>query len=241
MLEVIPAVDIKNVKCVRLYQGKSGTEKVYSEDPVSTALLWQELGAKRLHVVDLDGAFDGVPVNLHVLEKIVTAVSVPVQFGGGVRKMETLSMLFDIGIDRVVVGTIAVENPRLFEEMVETFPNRIVLGVDVSNGFVVTRGGFHRTQLKPLEFAEINGSAQLWGYLYTDVSKDGTLSGVAVDTIKRFAELAGKPVVVAGGISGAGDIRRLAHLPGVHGVVVGKALYEGTVTLKELLEAAGGK
>ncbi len=235
MFEVIPAIDIKNGKCVRLYQGKANRETVYFEDPVEVAKKWEHQGAKRIHVVDLDGAFMGFPRNIGIVGKIVESVGIPIEFGGGVRTIESIEELFGLGIDRVIVGTIAVSKPKLFKKMVEEFPRRIVLGIDAKNGFVTTKGWIETTEVPAVKLAESYDSSNIWGFIYTDISRDGTLSSPNFKEIERFTESVRKPIIASGGVSCNADIERLkqmsCRLKNLKGVIVGKALYEGRVKL----------
>ena len=237
MFEVIPAVDIKGGKCVRLYQGRADKEKVYFENPVEVAKMWEKQGAKRIHVVDLDGAFEGIPKNIEIVENIVKSLSVSVQFGGGVRTLEALDRLFSAGVDRVVVGTVAVEEPKLFEKMVERYPNKIVLGIDAKGGMVTTRGWVKVTELSAVSLACDYDSMEIWGFVYTDISRDGTLTSPNFEEVERFAGSVNKPVIASGGVSSLEDVLRLSKIENVTGVIVGKALYEGRVSLGELLGA----
>jgi len=236
MFEVIPAVDIKGGKCVRLYQGRADREKVYFENPVEVAKRWEEEGAKRIHVVDLDGAFEGIPKNIKIVEEIVKTVSVPVQFGGGVRTIKALERLFEVGVDRVVVGTVAVERPELFEEMVRVFPGKIVLGIDAKNGLVTTRGWVEVTEFSAVELARKYEEMEIWGYVYTDISRDGTLTSPNFEEVEKFASAVKKPVIASGGVARKEDILKLSQIDNVSGVIVGKALYEGKVNLREVLK-----
>ncbi|MEO2083214.1 MAG: 1-(5-phosphoribosyl)-5-[(5-phosphoribosylamino)methylideneamino]imidazole-4-carboxamide isomerase [Desulfurobacteriaceae bacterium] len=240
MFEVIPAVDIRGGKCVRLYQGRADREKVYFENPVEVALKWCELGASRLHVVDLDGAFEGVPKNIGIVEEIVKSVAVPVQFGGGVRTLKALERLFDVGVDRVVVGTVAVENPELFEEMVSLYPGKIVLGIDAKGGMVTTRGWVEVTALPAVELAGKWQESPIWGFVYTDISRDGTLTSPNFEEVGRFASSVSKPVIASGGVTRVEDLERLSKIKNVVGAIVGRALYEGTVDLREALKRVSG-
>lgn len=236
MFELIPAVDIKGGKCVRLYQGKADREKVYFGNPVEVAKRWKEQGAKRIHVVDLDGAFEGAPKNIRIVEEIVKSISIPVQFGGGVRTLEALDRLFEIGIDRVIVGTAAVGNPELFSKMVKTYPKKIVLGIDAKNGMVTTKGWVEVTKFSAIELANTYESMDIWGFVYTDISRDGTLTSPNFEEIEKFAGNVKKPVIASGGVSKLNDILKLSRIDNVVGAIVGKALYEGRVSLKECLK-----
>ncbi|RUM42889.1 MAG: 1-(5-phosphoribosyl)-5-((5-phosphoribosylamino)methylideneamino)imidazole-4-carboxamide isomerase [Desulfurobacterium sp.] len=236
MFQVIPAVDIKGGKCVRLYQGRADQEKVYFENPVEVAKRWETEGAKRIHVVDLDGAFEGIPKNIAIVEKIVKNVTVPVQFGGGVRTIEALDRLFSIGVDRVVVGTVAVEEPELFERMVKKYPGKIVLGIDAKGGNVTTRGWVEVTEIPAVELARKYDGMDIWGFVYTDISRDGTLTSPNFEEVERFSKNVKKPVIASGGVSKVEDILKLSEIENVAGAIVGKALYEGKVSLREALK-----
>ncbi|GAB6076024.1 1-(5-phosphoribosyl)-5-[(5-phosphoribosylamino)methylideneamino]imidazole-4-carboxamide isomerase [Desulfurobacterium crinifex] len=236
MFEVIPAVDIKGGKCVRLYQGRADQEKVYFENPVEVAKRWEEEGAKRIHVVDLDGAFEGIPKNIAIVEEIVKSVSVPVQFGGGVRTIEAVDKLFEVGVDRVIVGTVAVEEPLLFEEMVKKYLGKIILGIDAKGGMVTTRGWVEVTEISAVELARKYDEMDIWGFVYTDISRDGTLTSPNFEEVEKFAKNVRKPVIASGGVSKVEDILKLSEIENVAGAIVGKALYEGKVSLREALK-----
>ncbi|MEO2069285.1 MAG: 1-(5-phosphoribosyl)-5-[(5-phosphoribosylamino)methylideneamino]imidazole-4-carboxamide isomerase [Desulfurobacteriaceae bacterium] len=239
MFEVIPAVDIKGGKCVRLYQGRADQEKVYFENPVEVAKKWKSEGARRIHVVDLDGAFEGIPKNIKIVEEIVKSVSVPIQFGGGVRTIEALDRLFSIGVDRVVVGTVAVEEPELFERMVKKYPGKIVLGIDAKGGMVTARGWVEVTKIPAIELAKKYDEMDIWGFVYTDISRDGTLTSPNFEEVEKFAKSVKKPVIASGGVSKLEDIIKLSGIKNVVGAIVGKALYEGKISLRECLENLG--
>ncbi|SNR81595.1 1-(5-phosphoribosyl)-5-[(5-phosphoribosylamino)methylideneamino]imidazole-4-carboxamide isomerase [Desulfurobacterium atlanticum] len=236
MFELIPAVDIKDGKCVRLYKGRADAVKEYFDNPVEAALLWQNKGATRLHVVDLDGAFEGVPKNIKIVEEIVKRLSIPVQFGGGVRTVEAVKALKDAGVDRIIVGTVAVENPELFEEMIDVFPDGMVLGVDAKDGYMTTRGWVEKTELKAVEFAKKYEDEPIWGFVYTDISRDGTLEGPNFEEVERFAGSVKKPVIASGGIAREEDVFRLAEIPNVVGAITGKAVYEGTIDFESVVK-----
>ncbi len=236
MFEIIPAVDIKGGRCVRLYQGKADMEKVYFNNPVEVAKKWEELGASRIHVVDLDGAFEGIPKNISVVESIVKNVSIPIQFGGGVRTIEALDRLFDIGVDRVVIGTVAIENRKLFNKMVERYPNRLIVGIDAKGGLVTTRGWVNVTEIEAVDLAREFDSTPIWGFIYTDISRDGTLTSPNFEEVEKLASSVKHPVIASGGVSSIEDLEKLSKLKNVCGAIVGKALYEGNVDLKEAIE-----
>ncbi len=239
MFEVIPAVDIKNGKCVRLYQGRADMEKVYFENPVDVAKRWEELGASRIHVVDLDGAFEGIPKNISIVERIVKTLSVPVQFGGGVRTVEALDRLFGIGVDRVIIGTVAIENGELFEKMLKRHPGRLIIGIDAKNGLVTTRGWVNVTEIKATALAKEFDSLPIWGFVYTDISRDGTLTSPNFEEIEKLASSVKHPVIASGGVSSIEDLEKLSRINNVAGAIVGKALYEGKIDLRKAIKRIG--
>ena len=233
MFEVIPAVDIKGGKCVRLYQGRPDKEKVYFDNPVEVAKNWESLGAPRIHVVDLDGAFEGIPKNLPLVKEIVEELTVPVQFGGGVRTFRALEELFKAGVDRVVIGTVAVEEPQLFKEMVKAFPKRIVAGIDAKGGIATVKGWVELSGIPAKDLARRIDDLDIWGFVYTDISKDGTLKSPNFKGVEEFSSAVSHPVVASGGVSSVDDLKKLSEIGNVVGAIVGRALYEGTVDLKE--------
>jgi phosphoribosylformimino-5-aminoimidazole carboxamide ribotide isomerase len=235
MFEVIPAIDIKEGKCVRLFKGLSNTAKVYYEDPAEVAVKWESEGAKRIHVVDLDGAFEGLPKNFKVLERIVKSVRIPVQFGGGIREKDTARAIFEVGVDRIILGTVVVKKPQLALELIEEFPQRILVGIDAKEGRVAIKGWVEVSEFSAIELAKRWENLEIAGFVYTDILRDGTLSSPNFNAIEEFAKNVKKPVIASGGVSSKEDIKKLARIPNVSGVIVGKALYEGRIRLTELL------
>ena len=233
---IIPAVDIKEGKAVRLYKGDPNAVKVYGDNPVEIAKMWEEKGAKHLHIVDLDGAFEGIPKNYKIVEQIVKSVNIPVEFGGGLRTYEAVKKMIEIGVERVVIGSLAYQDKELFEKIVNDFPNKVILGIDAKDGKVAIKGWLEKTQYSPLEFAKMYENLQIWGYLYTDVNRDGAMVGPNIEGTKQLAENLSKPVIASGGVSSLEDVKKLYELKdyGVYGVVVGKALYEGKINLEEI-------
>ncbi len=233
---VIPAVDIKDGKAVRLFLGKADNVTVYGENPVDMAKKWEEKGAKHLHIVDLDGAFEGKPKNYRIVEEIVKSVSVPVEFGGGLRSYQAVKTMIDIGVERVVIGSLAYQDRETFEKIVADFPSRVIVGIDAKDGKVAIKGWVEKTEYTPLEFAKTFDRLPIWGFLYTDVNRDGALTGPNIEGTKHLAENLNHPVIASGGVSSKEDIEKLYKLKdiGVYGVVVGKALYEGKIKLEEL-------
>ena len=233
-MEVIPAVDIRNGKCVRLYQGDYDRETVFSDDPVAFAVQWKELGASRIHVVDLDGAAAGGPRNMPVVARIAKETGLPVQLGGGIRAEATIKEALNAGVDRVIMGTIAIENPDLLKELCGKFGESIVVSVDARNGYIATRGWLTDTESKALEFSIRLVSLGVKRMLYTDILRDGTLSGPDFVTIRELTRSGKLPVIAAGGIATVDHLRKLKET-GVEGAIVGKALYTGDVDLREAL------
>ena len=244
---VIPAVDIKAGKCVRLTQGRPDTEQVFAEDPSAMARKWCECGAEYLHIVDLDAAFAGKPVNGEAVKRIITAVSVPVEVGGGIRTDEAVTDYLEAGADRVVIGTAALESWGWFEKIVRERPGRIAIGIDAKRGMVATRGWLSVSSVTAVELVRKVSGLPLSALIFTDISRDGMLSGPNLDSIAAvaeaavaeaaMAEAAELPVIASGGVSSTDDIRRLSELP-LAGVIVGKALYTGQIDLAEAIALA---
>jgi len=233
---LIPAIDLRGGRCVRLVQGKADRAKVYSTDPAEVARRWQNEGAKFLHVVDLDGAFSGEPENLLVLKRILDVVSIPVEFGGGVRDLGIIAKLVSLGVARVVLGTAAVENKGLVQKAIQRFgPEHIVLGVDAKGGKVAVRGWKKKTEVTALSLAKRMKALGVRRVIYTDIARDGMLSGPNIPALKKMAEESGLAVIASGGISSLKDIKKVNAL-GVEGMIIGKALYEGNFTLREALK-----
>lgn len=239
-MEVIPAIDILAGQCVRLYQGDYQKAKVYDTDPVSVAQKWVSKGARYLHLVDLDGAKLGKPVNTETIQRIVSTVSIPVQVGGGLRDWESLQTLLDIGVSRVIVGTVAVEKTSEVQKWCEKLPGRVMIGIDARNGQVATRGWLETSSLEAIALVQ-QFTTQAAGIIYTDIQRDGTLTGPNLDALRQLAQATEIPVIASGGISSLTDLLSLSALEplGVTGVIVGKALYTGNVDLKEAIQAIG--
>lgn len=237
-MELWPAIDLRGGKCVRLTQGDYGRETVFGDDPVEVAKRFVDAGARRLHLVDLDGAKAGGPAQASLVRSIVSAVGVPCQVGGGVRTLETAAMYRDAGLSRIVVGSVAVEQPELLMSLAESFPKTIVLGLDAREGRVATRGWLETSRLLAVDVAKRHERLPLAAIVYTDIARDGMLSGPNLEELSAMVRATGLPVVASGGIAVAGDIVRVRE-SGAAGCIVGRALYEGTVTLGEALASAG--
>jgi phosphoribosylformimino-5-aminoimidazole carboxamide ribotide isomerase len=229
---VIPAVDIRGGRCVRLVRGKPDAETVFSNDPVEVAVRWEQQGAQYLHIIDLDGAFEGAPINICVVKNIVSSLSIPAQVGGGIRSDETVERLLDGGVARVILGTRAVDSPDWLGELCEKFPGRIVVSVDSVEGKVAVKGWTEVADTSVAELLTRLAKVPLAAVIYTDTSRDGTLTGPHFDRIAEVTEATAIPVIAAGGVTTADDVRRLAGM-NLEGVIVGRALYQGTLTLAE--------
>ena len=235
---IIPAIDLKNGSVVRLFQGKFDESKTYSQDALKTAKHWIKQGAEYLHIVDLDGAKTGEPKNLGLVKKILQNIPIPLEFGGGVRDIETIELLLDAGITRVVLGTKAVQDRNFLQTAFKKFGQKIIVSIDAKDGLVAIKGW--QESLKGVEAIKFALELKELGFeelIYTDISKDGTLSGPNIKAIKELLKETGLKVVASGGISSLDDIVKLGSLEkqGVTGIIIGKALYEGKFTLKEAL------
>lgn len=234
---LLPAIDMKDGRCVRLQQGDFDRQTVYGEDPLEMAGRWVSQGAQWLHLVDLDGARDGSrSVNSAIVEKIVAEFGLPVQLGGGIRDESTIRHWFDVGVERLVVGTKAVREPDWFDDMARKFPKKLVLGLDAKDGRVATDGWLKISDVDAVALACSFVTLPLAGIVYTDIAKDGMLAGPNFVMTERLAREVELPVVASGGVSSVDDLTRLSKLP-VWGTIVGKALYEGRFTLAEALRA----
>ena len=240
-MEVIPAIDLKSGRCVRLYQGDYQRETVYSEDPVAMALLWQQQGAPRLHVVDLDGAAGGQPSNLEILSHIIRTLSIPVQVGGGIRNEKTAQSLLTSGADRVVLGTAAVEQPSLVDSLCSNYGTaRIVVAVDARDGQVAIKGWKEQSPVSALDLARQMASLGVTRLLYTDISRDGTLTRPNVEANAALVRDTGMAVLASGGVTAVEHLRLLAGA-GVEGAILGRALYDGVITLPEAMAAVAAE
>ncbi|HEX3031939.1 MAG TPA: 1-(5-phosphoribosyl)-5-[(5-phosphoribosylamino)methylideneamino]imidazole-4-carboxamide isomerase [Bacillota bacterium] len=242
-MRILPAIDLRAGKCVRLVEGKIENETIFSDDPVSVAKSWENLGAEIIHLVDLDGAFAGKPRNLDIIEEIVKTVKIPVQLGGGIRNMETISHLLDLGVERVILGTIAINHPEIVKEACAKYGERIVVGIDAKDGKVAIEGWEATVEKTILELALEMEKIGIKRVLYTDVRRDGTLKGPNLEGLQNLAANSGVKVIASGGVSCLDDIRALRELEqyGVDEVIVGKALYTGAVSMDDLLAVARGE
>ena len=231
-MKILPAIDLKEGRCVRLLRGKADQETVFSSDPIEVALRWRDEGGEYLHVVDLDGAFEGEPRHFGTVAQIARETAMPVEVGGGIRNRDTVERYLNAGVDRVIIGTRALESPEWLAELADEFPGRIAAGVDASEGLVAVRGWVEVSHITTHALASKLKGMKLAAVIFTDISKDGTLEGPAVESTRAFAEAVGLPVIASGGVGSIEDIRRLSSLP-IEGIIVGRAIYTGAVLLPE--------
>jgi phosphoribosylformimino-5-aminoimidazole carboxamide ribotide isomerase len=240
-MQVIPAIDLLDGKCVRLYQGDYHQASIFHENPVEVAQQWAAEGATRLHVVDLDGAKAGKSVNLSVIEAIASAINIPVQVGGGLRDRVSVARLLETGVQQAILGTVAVEKPELVTQLCQEFPHQIVVGIDARDGLVATKGWLETSAVTAIDLAQRMANQGVAAIIYTDIHRDGTLSGPNLDALRELAESIDLPVIASGGVSSLTDLLSLLSLEtlGVRGVIVGRAIYTGDVSLKEAVRAVG--
>lgn len=240
---VIPAIDLKDGRCVRLKQGRMSDETVFSDVPEEMAMRWHEQGAKRLHIVDLDGAFQGRPFNKAVIKRIIRAAPIPVQLGGGIRDMSTLMSYFDLGLHYLILGTMAHKDPEFVKRACDKFPGRILLGIDARKDRVALEGWTKEVDLTPVKFAKRFEGIGVSAIIYTDIQRDGMRTGPNVDATKALAAAVQIPVIVSGGISTISDIFEVSKLveSGVVGIITGRALYDGSLDLASAIKVAEGE
>ncbi|SDN29883.1 1-(5-phosphoribosyl)-5-[(5-phosphoribosylamino)methylideneamino] imidazole-4-carboxamide isomerase [Desulfonauticus submarinus] len=234
---IFPAIDIKGGKCVRLKQGEADKQTTYFEDPVEAAVFWQNQGAKWLHVIDLDGAFEGEPKNLKLIEKICTKVSIPVQLGGGIRSLTVAKYYLEAGVERLIIGTMALQSPHLFEKLVESFKQKIGVSLDAKNGYLKIKGWVEDINKTIYDVIPWLNKIKTGFIVYTDISRDGMQKGVNLQALEEVLKLSNMPVLIAGGVSNLDDIKKLYPFTklGLEGVITGRAIYEKTLNLQEAL------
>lgn len=237
-MQIWPAIDLRGGMCVRLQQGDYTRETVFGNDPAAMAQHWVDQGARCLHLVDLDGAKEGYPSNLKSVKEIVQAVDVPCEIGGGIRNEDTIRRLLDLGLTRLVIGTLAIKQPDWFRRMCGMFPGKLVLGIDAREGHVATGGWLETSEVAATELARQFAEEPICAIVYTDIATDGMLAGPNVRAMARMQRAVDLPVVASGGVTNKEDVARLADVP-MAGCIIGRALYEGTVTLSDALAAAG--
>jgi phosphoribosylformimino-5-aminoimidazole carboxamide ribotide isomerase len=235
---IIPAIDIKNGKCVRLRQGIKSQETVYGDDPAAMARRWEAAGAQWLHVVDLDGAFDKKPVNVKAIESIRQNLTIPMQLGGGLRTLEDLAMYVSMGIDRLILGTTVLKNHEVTRQALERFPGRIAIALDAREGMLATEGWVETSDRDAVDVAQALASLGPAAFIYTDINRDGMQTGPNITATRRLAQAVSTPVIASGGVNSIKDIENLLTLrrDGVIGVITGKALYAGTLDFQEALQ-----
>jgi len=240
-MEIIPAIDLLDGRCVRLYQGDYEQAQTFDENPVAVARQWASQGATRLHVVDLDGAKAGHPVNLGAIEAIAHAVDIPIQVGGGLRDRVNAARLLSLGVQRVILGTVAVEQPELVRQLCQEFTGQIIVGIDARDGKVATRGWLETSEVMAPDLAKEMAKVGVASIIYTDIHRDGTLSGPNLEALRELASSIDIPVIASGGVSSITDLLSLLALEpaGVKGAIVGRALYTGDISLQSALRAVG--
>ena len=237
-MEVWPAIDLRGGKCVRLQQGDYDRETVFGDDAVAMARQWADRGASHLHLVDLDGARDGRPANLPVVASILKTVNLSCELGGGIRDEQTIRELLDLGLRRLVIGTLAIREPDWFRRMCGQFPHRLVLGIDARDGKVATHGWLQTSDMAATELARQFSREPIAAIVYTDIATDGMLAGPNIAAMAQMQAAIDLPVIASGGVTTTDDVARLAAIP-MAGCIIGRALYEGTITLPDALAAAG--
>lgn len=239
---IIPAIDIKEGRCVRLEQGNFEKEIIYSDNPIEIAEKWEKQGAKLAHIVDLDGAKTGKIKHLKLIAEIIKNISIPVEVGGGIRDLETIKNLFNIGVENVILSTLAYENLSLLKKICEQYQEKISVSIDARNGFLSIKGWQEITKEKAIDFAKRIENLGVKRFIYTDIKRDGTLSGINLREIKKFAASIEGKVIASGGVSNIEDIRKIKNLKlnNLSGVIIGKALYTGAINLEEAIRVANG-
>ncbi len=230
-----PAIDLKDGQCVRLLKGDMAAATVFNDDPGAQARAFQDAGAEWLHLVDLNGAFEGKPVNARAVEDILASTSIPAQLGGGIRDMAQIESWLTKGIARVILGTVAVEDPGLVRKAANAFPDQVAVGLDARNGFVATRGWAEETTMRVTDLAKAFEDAGIAAIIYTDIDRDGAMGGPNIAATEALAHATSVPVIASGGVSSMGDLKRLRDTGVIAGAISGRALYDGAIDLKEAL------
>lgn len=231
---IIPAIDLKDGKCVRLKQGRMEDDTVFSDDPVATATHWVNEGARRLHLVDLNGAFAGTPIHKNVVEAIANAhPELPIQIGGGIRSLDTIRHYLEAGVSFAIIGTKAAKEPEFVEQACKEFAGHIIVGIDAKDGYVAVDGWATVLDIKATDLAKRFADAGVSSIVYTDIARDGMMQGVNVEQTVALADYCGLPIIASGGVTDMNDIRRLQGQKGILGAITGRAIYEGTLNLRE--------
>lgn len=237
-MKIFPAIDLKNGKCVRLYQGEFTSSQVVGENPLQTALNFITQGAEYLHMVDLDGALNGTMENLKSVNKIIKELNIPIQLGGGIRSMDTIEMLLQKGLSRVILGTAALNNPSLVKEAVKKFGDKIAIGIDARDGYVAVEGWQKSSKIEYIDFAKQMESIGVKTIIYTDISRDGTLSGPNFEATGKINDMVTCDIIASGGMKCIEDIKKLKKM-NMYGAIIGKALYSGDISLTEAIMQGG--
>lgn len=234
---IIPAIDLKNGKCVRLKQGRMDSSTTFNENPVDQAMKWQDMGAKKIHIVDLDGSIGGLPKNLALIRSMVTSINVPVELGGGIRNLATVQMYLDVGVNTVILGTIAAKNAELTAEILSKFQENIAIGIDAKGGKVAVEGWTEATSLDAGELGLYYDPFNPAAFIYTDIERDGMMNGPSLLSTRDFARILKTSVILSGGVTTISDVENALELEkdGVTGIIIGRALYEGSIDLKEAI------
>ena len=235
---IIPAIDIKGGRCVRLRQGRMDQETVYFEDPVEIAKIWEKRGAERLHIIDLDGAFEGYPAHIRLVEKIRDSIGIPIQLGGGIRDLNIIRDYISMGIDQIIIGTIAYREPEILKSATQEFPERIILAIDAKDGKVAIEGWKTFTDIEARDIVRNFLNLPLYSIIYTDIRRDGMEKGPNLDGIKRFVSSTSIPVIASGGITTMEDIEEILQMEymGIIGMIIGRALYSGRLRFEDILK-----
>ena len=234
-MKLIPAIDLMNGKCVRLFKGDFNKRKDFSKEPHEQAKYWENEGAKCIHIVDLDAAKTGIPKNDHSIKEIVKTVNIPIQIGGGIRSLERIEQLLSYGLDKVIMGTSAIENKELVKDLSSKYPNRIIVGIDAKDGKVSTRGWLKQSDVLATDLVKEFSYFKIDSFVVTDINTDGTLAGTNEVFIQKILEITDIPVIASGGVGSISDLLSLTKFEhsGLYGVIVGKALYENKFTIRE--------
>jgi phosphoribosylformimino-5-aminoimidazole carboxamide ribotide isomerase len=234
---IIPAIDLKNGKCVRLKQGRMDSSTTFNENPVDQAMKWQDMGAKKIHIVDLDGSIGGLPKNLALIRSMVTSINVPVELGGGIRNLATVQMYLDVGVKTVILGTIAAKNAELTAEILSKFQENVAIGIDAKGGKVAVEGWTEATSLNAAELGLYYDPFNPAAFIYTDIERDGMMNGPSFLSTRDFARTLKTSVILSGGVTTISDVENALELEkdGVTGIIIGRALYEGSIDLKEAI------
>ena len=237
---IIPAIDVKDGKCVRLAQGDFDRVTTYADNPLDVALTWMQKGAELIHVVDLDGSVAGLPCNANIILEIARKVDVPIQVGGGIRDMETIEFYLKNGVSSVILGTAALQNEEIVRDACQTFSEKIVLGIDALEGKVAIRGWTQKTQLNAVDLARRYEKFNVKAIVYTDIKRDGMGTGVNIEATKELAKAVSIPVIASGGVATIADIENLLSIKDceIYGVIIGRALYNGAVSLEDAIKAS---